>query len=167
MSHFNSFVFLALNIVLVFICEKGFASGRPSKDKYLEGYYYDTQGHRVEGLIAREEINFQSFKFKKQLGDSAVKIDPDQCDSFFVGSRVFHAIKDVTIKAVVWQKHMDRAFAELVTNGPVQLYCIQFEPGKVGYMHYVAIASNFTFGVAGQAVGMLAGKENANYFVRR
>jgi hypothetical protein len=62
---------------------------------------------------------------------------------------------------------MDKAFAELVTDGPVQLYCIRFEPGKVGYMRYVAVASNFTGGMAGQVVGAMAGRQNAKYFVKR
>jgi hypothetical protein len=167
MLHLNTYIFLAINIILALMCENTFAASHKPKDKYLEGFYYDRQGNKIEGLISKDDLNFQFFYFKKQLGDSAERIDASQCDSLSVDNRTFHAITDVSIKAIVWGTHMDRAFAELVTDGPVQLYCIRFQPGKVGYMHYVAIASNFTGGAAGQVVGAMAGRQNVNYFVRR
>ncbi len=167
MTHFSTAVLLSITMMTAFMGEKTLASDHKPKDKYLQGYYYDSQGHKFEGLIAKDDLNFQFFLFKKHLGDSAQKIEPGSCDSFVVDHRSFHTLNDVTIKAIVWWAHFDKAFAELVTDGPVQLYSIRFEPGKQGYMHYVAIASNFTGGLAGQAVGMLAGKENASYFLRR
>lgn len=168
MSHLTLIVVMTTAVVLSSSSKGAFAAGhKSSKDKYLAGYYFDKRGVKIEGLIAKDELTFQFFSFKKELGDTAIQIEADQCDSFCVGNRVFHAISDVSIKAIVWRTHMDKAFAELVTDGPVQLYCIRFQPGKVGYMRYVSIASNFTGGAAGQVVGAMAGRQNANYFVRR
>lgn len=166
MTHFKIILLL---FVLALIMDKARA-GKPknkSKDKYLEGYYVDQKGNKIVGLISKDNLNWQFFYFKKQLGDTPAKIEASFCDSFVVDNKTFHTLSDINIKAIIWQTHSDRAFAELVSDGPVQLYSIHFEPAKQGYMKAVSLASNFTGGIAGQVVGHMAGRENVNYFLKR
>jgi hypothetical protein len=168
MLHAKALLFIAILAILSqkAAADGGKKDGKKNKDKYVNGFYYDQTGHKINGLISKDELVWQSFNFKKSLGDTAVKIEADQCDSFTVGNRTYRSISGIQIKGIVWRNNSDRAFAELLADGPVQLYSIQFEPANQGYMKAISIASNFTGGFAGQVVGNVASRRRVNYFLR-
>lgn len=153
-------------ILLIIITQKAKAFGRDPKLKYLEGYYFDSTGHPIHGYIARAEAEFQFIYYKRKLGDSTQRIMVTRCDSFVVDHRTFYAIKDITIRTRIWTAHLDKAFAEKVADGPVQLFHLNFIQGKVGYMRYVSMAAKFAPGDAAKAVGSVTGKLTTNYFLR-
>ncbi|RBL89918.1 hypothetical protein [Chitinophaga flava] len=136
-------------------------------DKYLQGYYIDTTGCRIEGFIAMDEISLESFNFKKQLGGKKEPVSVSQCRSFSFEQHVFCTITDITIRTRLWSYHFNRVFAEQMADGPIQLFRLYFKPGKVGYMRYVSLASRFASGDAAQGAGMFLNQKYVNYFLKK
>jgi len=124
-----SFKFWSFTLLLVVIC----CSTQPgySFSKYKKGYYFKGT-EKVEGYISFSFDTYEHFFFKKELDQSRQKISVFDCDSFVYGDKKFLKIPSLTLKMGIWNKSAPLAFAELVIEGPVNLYKVYSRLGNAG-----------------------------------
>lgn len=112
-SLFLSFSFLFFGSFLV--------PNHSTDDKYKQGYYFDgTQ--KVEGYIYFTFDNYERFFFKKEPEDKRVKKTVLDCQGFFVDGKKFVVINGIDLKIGVWNIRAEQAFAEVIIEGPLNLY---------------------------------------------
>lgn len=97
------------------------------KDKYLPGYYLDAKNNKVAGFIYFNESNYDHFYFRTEPGGKDSRVVVDECNGFSYNNRNFVVLEDVHWQASLWRSHARRAFAELLVDGAVKLYCLYRE----------------------------------------
>lgn len=111
-------------LLLLFVLVGNLVQG---KDKYLPGYYLDARNNKVAGFIYFNESNYDHFYFRTEPGGKDSRIVVDQCNGFSYNNRDFVVLEDVHWQSSLWRNHARRAFAELLVDGPVKLYCVYRE----------------------------------------
>ncbi|PUZ25947.1 hypothetical protein DCC81_17025 [Chitinophaga parva] len=111
-------------LLLLFVLVGNLVQG---KDKYFPGYYLDAGNNKVAGFIYFNESNYDHFYFRAEPGGRESRIVVDQCNGFSYNNRNFVVLEDVHWQSSLWRNHARRAFAELLVDGPVKLYCVYRE----------------------------------------
>lgn len=118
---------MAKRSVLLFLLLACLGTLVQGKDKYLPGYYLDAKNNKVAGYIFFNESNYDHFYFRTEPGGKDSRVVVDQCNGFSYDHRNFVVLEDVHWQASLWRSHARRAFAELLVDGAVKLYCLYRE----------------------------------------
>lgn len=97
------------------------------KGKYRQGYYMDYVNNRVDGFIYFNGKNYDHFYYRKTKRGRKERIDVSKAIAFGYDNRNFEMLQDLHLQFSIWNTHARRAFAELLVNGRVKLYCVYTE----------------------------------------
>lgn len=91
------------------------------RDDYKPGYYVDSSG-KVEGYIYFSYDTYEKFYFKKDLADKKITKRVNECTGFSVDGKTFRVLENINMKIGAWNVSAEKAFAEVVVEGPLNLY---------------------------------------------
>lgn len=114
------------------------------KEDYQPGYYIDDSG-KVEGYIYFTYDTYERFNFKKNLADKKSVKWVSECIGFSVDGKTFKVIENIELKIGIWNISANKAFAEVVLEGPMNLYKVYSmvgngnmrAPGAIDVTNYV------------------------------
>jgi hypothetical protein len=110
----------SLFLLIIFACSS-FQPRLFVKEKFRPGYYLDSTG-KVEGNINFEYDNYEKFEFKKELTDKKTTKSVNECTGFSVDGKTFCVIENIQMKIGIWKVSAEKAFAEVLVEGPLNLY---------------------------------------------
>lgn len=99
------------------------------KKEYKQGFYSDASG-KVEGYIYFSETDYEDFLFKKAKDGKKIRKYVTSVDGFEFDGRKFTVITNIEMKIGVWNIAADRAFAEIIVEGPLTLYKVYSQVGN-------------------------------------
>ena len=119
--------FCLLFVVTCFSITSFAQFGKRSLDNYQPGYFYDSLGNKVEGLLKFKYGGGLGGKkngdcvllFKTDRKDKKDKYTPDEISSFVIGKDSFAVVRNFSLNAFVYYP-MD--FAKVNANGKINIY---------------------------------------------
>ncbi|ALI98324.1 hypothetical protein [Rufibacter tibetensis] len=142
-------------------------------EKYQQGYYIGNTG-KVEGYIYFSYDNYEKFSFKKELKDKRSLKRVGEITSFFVDGKTFKVINNLNLRIGIWNISAQRAFAEVMVEGPVNLYKVysrvgngnMSNPGAIELINYIVEKDNKKYAYANEQTGKFK-REAAELFKDR
>ncbi|MDN5288930.1 MAG: hypothetical protein JWR38_5204 [Mucilaginibacter sp.] len=155
-------------IVLLLVIFLAYKSHAADRGKFAQGYYLDSTQHKIEGLICFDGTDCESFLFKKDLGEKAVKINVNQCSKFGIGEHQYETISQIDFVTIIRKRHISKAFAELLESGNVKLYKIGLALSSMDAAHKVTTTvTELSDNTAGGNMSGYLRKARVYYYVRR
>jgi len=113
-------IFQCSALLLLLVCSS-FRHPNHVKDDFRPGYYVDSSG-KVEGYINFTYDTYEKFDFKEEPTDKKITKHATDCDGFSVDGKTFRVIGRINLKIGIWNVSAEKAFAEVVVEGPLNLY---------------------------------------------
>lgn len=113
--------FLLSTLLIILFLFSSFQRLSIDKEKFRPGYYLDGMG-KVEGYINFEYDSYDRFEFKKELAEKKTTKYVNECSGFSVDGATFCVIENVQMKIGIWKVSAERAFAQVLAEGSLNLY---------------------------------------------
>lgn len=97
--------------------------GQIKAEKFKNGYYYDLENNKIEGLIYFE-FNFKkSFQFRKSAESKSEKISATECKAFVLEKDTFAVIKNFSFEGSAGGLNASTiGFVQVIEVGKINLY---------------------------------------------
>ena len=116
--------------------------------QFIKGYYYDTNGRKIEGLIKFNRAKSylvggkpSNIQFKTNASSKAIKLTTDDISSFVIEKDSFTIVYNIKISSVSGKYAKD--FAQVVKIGAINLFLHKsiISDGQRSYEHETYIIS--------------------------